>query len=268
MNLADVKAELLLAYQSGVTPEFMGVLNDGEDEAWRLGNVTLALPVIPALAPPDLEYALRLRRETFMSGSCPNCGATVAIQLLHQDDPEFVVATSLFAHSIRCPARDEACLEALRAYKAGRDAADADELLQEAVVATRDKTGVPIELRIEADNPDVRTLAEALLDEAIRSGSRCPHLSKDPMQTAHVLLAEAAWRCDECQLRFANDVLTKGLRLPGDEEFRCDLCGELDPDIQPLLFRIDLFIMRGGTCHNCLARWVVAEEVSDGRDRA
>lgn len=160
VTTADVKGALAAAYASGQRPKFVAVAPDRRGEMWGLATVAFIVPIVPSDAPPELEYALRLRHEAFLM-----------------------------------------------------------------------------------DGQHAEDLAMSLLGEHIENGSYCGHLLSDPGQTWHVLIAEREWRCDECFLHFA-EAIAEGFRLPGDEEYRCDLCRQLDSEIQPLVMRVNHCVMR------------------------
>lgn len=80
MSIAEAKAAMARAYASGEVPKLDSVSPDGLNETWTLGNVLFLLPVVPPDAPPELEYALRLRRDASLSGTCDECGAAFNVK--------------------------------------------------------------------------------------------------------------------------------------------------------------------------------------------
>jgi hypothetical protein len=75
MSIAEAKATMARAYASGEVSKLDSVSPDGMNEIWTLGGVLFLLPAIPADAPPEVEYALSLRRDASLSGQCDMCGA-------------------------------------------------------------------------------------------------------------------------------------------------------------------------------------------------
>src|SRR5580693_2524107 len=94
------------AYTSGEAPTLDSVSPDGMNELWKLGDVLFLLPVIPPDAPPEVEYALRLRRDASLSGQCEMCGAAFGVQLV-EDFGSGSISAGLFPHRGNCLAADE-----------------------------------------------------------------------------------------------------------------------------------------------------------------
>ena len=259
---ATARAALAAAYSSGLRPRFVNVLPGGWDEAWAIGDLMLVIPVVPANAPAALQYALRLRRECMIEGRCPNCDAVPAVDTLGQ--PEGIpLAAAAFNHKSRCPARDSNVAKLRSAYFEKMHGSDTDELLESANAVARARIsdlgstgGVPMLA------PESESIALKFLDSLTppqNAQPSCDHLVVDPFQTWNVLIADGRWRCDQCNAYFHQSV-QEGFNLGELEEFTCDVCRRYTPmTLGPMVLRVGIFVMTGGVCGRCAARYQAGE---------
>ena len=176
------------------------VLPGGTQELWKLAGVALVMPVIPAGAPSDLEYALRLRRDTITSGTCPSCGATLSVEAIEVENPGIPMGTALFKHRQTCPGHGEHARKLLKAYLKRQSASTIEELYDAANKQTRERIEPWKEGGYEISTPDGEALSLEILERLMprNEGRICPHLREYPMQVWTCLIAEGLWRCDQC----------------------------------------------------------------------
>lgn len=106
MSIAEARAIMARAYASGETPKLDSVSPDGINEIWILGGVLFFLPLIPDDAPPEVEYALLLRREATFTGHCDMCGAAFDVEPV-EDLEANRLSAGVFWHRGNCLAVDE-----------------------------------------------------------------------------------------------------------------------------------------------------------------
>jgi hypothetical protein len=252
VSVVDAKAAMARAYASGATPALDSVSPDGLNEIWKLGNSLFLLPAIPPDAPPELEYALRLRRDASLSGQCDGCGAAFDVES-SDNMPASNVSSGLFPHRNNCLAADENIGPLLRLHYKSRRTSSLDEQL----VAASRKTRAELEANLP-NRTDVRSTEEVndqftgLLDEKIATArSRCGHLDASPVQTWNIFLWNHTWRCDECMFRFAMEHRDRPLLSPLEEN-TCDYCRRYSPIyLRPTISRISTFVLYGSACRRC-----------------
>ncbi len=218
------------------------------NEMWAVGQVLMMIPVVPHDCSPQLEFALRLRREAMLSGKCEKCGAVPAVEpaVIEMDPP---LSQSVFNHKVTCPGRDEAVGPLLRNYRASKAQQTERDRFEGAQKATRSVIAPLKGHGLEISNSSGEDLARALLDRLLSNGARCDHLAAEPYQTWNTFIAVGDWRCNECYTYFER-------KLPGSlapmEDYTCDLCRRFAPtSLSPLVFRLDFFVMRGAACSRC-----------------
>jgi hypothetical protein len=265
-NHADVKAAMAAAYAAGERPEFVSVMPDGFNEVWSLAGVALVVPIVDPDAPDRLQYALRLRRDTLMSGACPLCGATVDVQAVEQFDG-VPAGTAFFPHTKRCPAEDSNVHRQVQEHLASRDVRSVRDWFDEANRQTRQRIAAWKENSNEIVTDEGRSRAEEILAAEFgpvlipESGvTVCQHLGRSPAQTWICLIGEGRWRCEQCWEYRAAEI-AKGMQRgePGPlnwvQDHTCDLCEKIFVDgLQPLLLRINHFVMHGAACRRCSER--------------
>ncbi|MFF4827096.1 hypothetical protein ACFY20_29545 [Streptomyces sp. NPDC001312] len=197
MGMSELKAALADAYAKGVEAKFVSVADNG-DEIWRMDSAMFVLPAVPAGAPPELEYALRVRRDAVLSGTCEECGASLDADPFGRLEG-VEAATAIIAHRRNCPASDENLLPQLRRFREQRESASTDAIFAAASKATR--------LSVEAKAPSRRMIrnrkfemwGRRLLDQKLaESTGKCGHLHVDPAQTWNILLGDTRWTCNQC----------------------------------------------------------------------
>jgi hypothetical protein len=232
------------AYASGETPEFDSVSPDGSVETWRLSDLLFVLLVVPPDAPPELEYALRLRRDASLSGQCDDCGAAFDIECL-ESAGRGSIGTGLFPHKGTCLASDENILPFMVAYYKAQERSSIEEMLE---AASRD-TGARLaavmsdQVRLPKTDGNHKRLTE-ILDEKIANSRHCGHLTSRPAQTWSIFIWGDTWRCNECLARFADAGRTRGVPLlSSPEESTCDFCRRYSPTfLQPIVTRMGLLL--------------------------
>lgn len=253
MSVASLKSGLSAAYAKGEAPTFERLLPGGTDELWRLADVALVLPVVPVDASAELEYCLRLRRDTLISGTCPDCGAVPSIEESGLPT-EVPLGAAVFHHRFSCAANDKRSLQLLREHRAQAAGKDLEARLSAASRRTRiviegiEANGTPMEHSASAE------LALGLLDERIdRNSARiCPHLDEDPAQPWSCLIATGEWKCDQCWAYHRVALANGSAQLDPVEELTCDLCRRFAPtSLEPLVLRINHWVMYGGACGRC-----------------
>ena len=265
MSLSKIKAKLAEAYSRGDKPTFVSVMPHGTDEAWKLADIMLVVPVVPPDASPELEYALRLRRDALTGGICESCGATFAIDLHEESDDSLPMAGLVFPHKVVCPASDANAEKLMSKYRA--DHADTT-LVQGMAVASKaagDRIkeavapfGTPMDAKFTS-------MAETILDRLMPSDKVCSHLMSNPAQVWNTFIADGNWKCDQCWAYQVDRIRKTGPVLDSVEEFTCDLCRRYSPtSIEPLLIRNGPFVMNGGTCRRCRELYSAAPDALDG----
>lgn len=258
MPIPDAKAALARAYASGKEPHLTAVHASGTDEVWELDGVAFIVPVIPAGAPPLLEYGLRLRRDATLSGSCDQCGATFDM------DPQFKgsplnVSSGSFPHRTTCPAADENLLPLMQAHYEQHAKVDLQEDLTAASRRTREQLKPIFEVGTEIGSSDkVREKAEKFLDRKLEEtvGNFCPHLKTQPAQTWHINLWDDTWRCTECNLRYVESFRSGVSRINPIEDHSCDYCHRYAPNtLQPIVMRLGIHVLHGAMCRRCRSEW-------------
>jgi hypothetical protein len=275
MVRAELKASLARAYAAGGRPEFITVMPDGLNEVWQLAGVALVMPVVPPQAPAGLQYALRLRRDTLTSGTCPNCGATPEVAP-HDPVGDMPAGTALFNHAPRCSANDDRVMRQMKTYLEAREAQQPDEAVESANKQTRERiapwkgSGV-----INTPRGEERAL-EILAQELYLRGAvnTCSHLALDPAQTWICLIGEGVWRCEQCYEYRGSEVL-EALRtgqsgpLNWVDDHTCDLCGKIFVHgLHPLVLRINQYVMHGAYCSSCAEEHaeITREATAAGKD--
>lgn len=262
MSVAEAKAAMARAYASGEVPKLDSVSPDGMNEVWTLGDVLFLLPVIPSDAPPEVEYALRVRRDASLSGQCDMCGAAFDVQHV-EDAGDGSLSTGIFPHRSNCLAADENIFPLIKAYYEKRNKASPDEALATASKRTQEKvlSNLSNQVNIKATgSPGERFLG--YLDEKIATAKgRCPHLESNPAQTWHIFMWDDTWRCDECTVRFSVAYRQRPF-MSMAEEHSCDYCHRYSPTfLQQTLSRVGNFLLYGAACRRC-AREFGAENES------
>jgi hypothetical protein len=266
MSVPEAKAALARAYRSGEVPRLDSVLPDGINEVWMLGSVMFLLPVIPANAPPEVEYAFRLCRDAYLSGQCETCGATPDVQ--HVEDFEGTnLSAGMFPHRANCLAADENIYRLATTYYEKRDKVNREDALDAASRRTKEKVlaGVPNRVDISATGSN-RERFLGYLDEKIATAKeRCPHLEANPAQTWHIFMWDSTWRCDECNVRFTMDSRERPYLSP-IEEHSCDYCRRYSPRyLEPTLTRAGNFLVYGAACRRCAREFEAGDKGAEAR---
>lgn len=253
MGMSELKAALADAYAKGVEAKFISVADNG-DELWRMGSAMFVLPAVPAGAPPELEYALRVRRDAVLSGTCDECGASLDADPFGRLEGVEAVA-AIIAHRRNCPASDENLLPQIRRFREQRESASADDIYAAASKATR--------LRVEAKAPTRRMIrnrafemwGRRLLDQKLaESTGKCGHLHVDPAQTWNILLGDTRWTCNQCWEYQGQEIIRGNSPITTQEDFTCDHCRNVKNELEPLILRIGTFVLHGGLCRTCSKR--------------
>ena len=252
MDIGDAKAALARAYAASEQPQLAAVLPTGRDEIWTLGGVAFILPIVPSDASPELEYALRLRRDASLVGECENCRASFGIHKAHTSEVALGTIEGIIPHRGNCPAADENVAPLLDAHYEALDAATWSETITAASKRTKEK--------IDAENtrsilipetPGTTEWAKEVLDKHLELQKRCMHLRTRPAQTWNVLLDDGSFKCDECWAYFEAEIASGRFQLGLIEEFTCDRCRRYSNSLQSLVLRISNFVLRGGLCQRC-----------------
>lgn len=248
-------AMLVAAYAAGGTPSLVTVL-PSNDELWSLNGVAFVVPVVPPDCPAALEYALRLRYDTLISGTCPQCGAVPSVRTLPVTLPPDapLVFSAIFRHKMSCPGRDDRVLDLWRAHRLEVEQLSDDEHFEAVQRGTRKRLAWLKERENTAmmTSEKSRHLADDLLEKLLNPAQTCPHLQVDPTQQWNSLIAEGHWRCESCLAYFAASDAAKRGYLGFPEEFCCDICRRFAPNtLMPLVIRIDIFVMTGAMCARC-----------------
>jgi hypothetical protein len=255
MPVSGAKAAMARAYASGQKPKLIEVSPSGDNELWSLDRVLFLLPVIPPGASPELEYALRLRRDASLAGCCDQCGATFTIDsVAGQEDPD--VSAAFFPHRSNCLAADDNIIPLLEEHYNKHHSDDTEEILQAASRRTKEKLRDSlrdrrVDIRV---TEELQARMEKVLDDklAATAGRFCGHLKYNSAQTWNICLWDDFWRCDECHLRFAMTVQAGAFRLSADEEDTCDFCRRFAPmSLQPTVVRINLWVLYCAACRRC-----------------
>lgn len=233
MGIADGKAALAKAYATGRTPTFVSQAPNGRDELWAIDDFAFVVPVVPEDAPLPLQYALRLRRDALLTGSCEDCGAAVGVDWTHN----FSAVPFLGApinHRGNCAGADHNAGPKLQKYyrQVGEEALES--AFADASRRTREQVSLALQDGIKIENQNFRKWAEGLLDDRLESQlvSRCPHLVGEPFQTWHLLLGDDLWRCDRCEAILNHTIAQGDFRLPLIEDNSCDRCRRFSPNLE------------------------------------
>lgn len=211
------------------------------------------LPAVPAGAPPELEYGLRVRRDAVLSGTCEECNASLKADPFGRLEG-VETATAIIAHRRNCPASDGNLLPQLWRFREERTSTSVDEIFAAASQATR--------LSIEARTPSRRMIhnrkfeawGRRLLDEKLAESSKCGHLHADPVQTWHLLLGDTRWMCNQCWEYQSQEIVRGNSPINAQEEYTCDHCRTVKDELEPLILRIGTFVLHGGLCRTCSKR--------------
>lgn len=218
---------------------------------WMLGNVAFVLPVIPPDASPELEYALRLRRETSLTGKCDQCGAAVGWKPGVALDGT-TIAEAYIPHRRNCPAHDMNTEPLLRSYYEEQDNKPFGKALSDASARTKEKLEKrlldPVLIK---GNETEESWAEGLLDGLLEKRDQCEHLKTRPAQTWNILLGTTKFQCDECWAYFQASIANGTFRMSTVEEHTCDRCRRYVASLSPLVVRISNFVLHGGLCVKC-----------------
>ncbi|MGW3993075.1 hypothetical protein ACWEF6_06255 [Amycolatopsis sp. NPDC004772] len=245
MGSADARAKLAEAYATGEEPRYVSV--SGQGEFWAIGDVLVIVPPIPPGAEPQLEYALRLRRDAMLSGSCEGCGAVADVIAADGKD----LHNFVFDHRATCPAADENIAPLVDRFNESVNGKSLEDLFMAAVVRTRESMDITMAGMPKVEDEEFLAWGNRLLDAELSKGDRCGHLIARPNQTWFLLLGSGHWLCNECQMRMAAKFKSGAWRLPYIEDNSCDVCRRLVSKLNPLVVRIDTFIMTGGACDRC-----------------
>ncbi|MGH1561448.1 hypothetical protein [Mumia sp. DW29H23] len=227
------------------------------DEIWKLADVALVVPVVPPGAPPELEYALRLRRDTIIGGACPSCGAVLNVEALEVDGQLIPTGAALFRHRPTCPANDRDAKRQLQAFLSAQTASSIETLYDAANKQTRELVEPWTRHASKITSEDGVALTFQILDRLMprNDGKLCPHLQEAPMQTWSCTIAEGVWRCEQCLAYHQQELLAHGSQLGTLEEHTCDLCRRYAPSsLVPLVLRVNHCVMYGGACSRCMER--------------
>ncbi|MFJ4850726.1 hypothetical protein [Streptomyces sp. NPDC088733] len=251
--MSELKAALAEAYAKGDEPKFQYIMPTG-DEVWNLGSALFVLPSIPPGAPPELEYALRVRRDAVFSGTCEECNASLDVDPFGRLDG-IDAAAGIIPHRRNCPASDENVIPQLRRAREERASASVGAVLEAASRATRLRVEekIPVRRMIRSKRFEAwgRRLLDRQLEEVIE---QCDHLRMDPAQTWNLLLGATSWNCNECWEYHNLEIARGNSPISDQEDFTCDYCRTVHENLEPLVLRIGTFILHGGLCQTCSKR--------------
>ncbi|MET8381180.1 hypothetical protein [Streptomyces microflavus] len=253
MGGAEEKATLASVYSQGTEPVLVSVSDNGRDEAWGIGTALFVVPAIPPDASPTLEYALRVRREASFTGRCSECNATVGMRTFASASGIGVSASEL-PHRNNCSASDENVGPQLSRHYEKSSRQTVEQKVKASSIKARQRTeSIPHENRVAIRNPEFKKWAITFLDEMLSPQSRemCGHLEANVAQAWNIITADKVWRCDECHAYYQESIKKGEVELSIREEFTCDFCDKFSAPIEPLVIRIDNFVMSGGFCTGC-----------------
>lgn len=252
MDRGAIKAALARAYSSGAEPAYLAVAPNGRDELWSIDSMAFVVPVVPNDAPPELEFALRVRRNALLTGQCDECGAVV------DTDFESVVgglsvAGSVIPHRRNCVAADSTAGPQIEEYYKKKQREPFRQALAAASQKTREEIDSRLTDRIDLPSEEYSSWAQGLIDRKSNGEvvSTCDHLLAAPAQTWTMLLGLDRWHCDECWTYLQHRIYQGGPILSQIEEYTCDYCGRYVESLQPLVIRVSNFVMQGGMCRRC-----------------
>jgi len=247
-----IKAALARAYSNGAEPTYVSIAPNGRDEMWAIGDMAFVVPVVPSDAPLELKFALRVRRNALLTGHCDECGAIVGTNF-EAKLAEINIAGSLIPHRRNCPAADHLVRPQLEQYYASRSDESLVDALEVASQKTRNELEQQLTSRIELPKDTYGAWAQDLIDRKSNGEvvEMCDHLKVDLAQTWTMLLGLDKWHCDECWAYLQHEILERRFQLPMLEEHTCDYCSRYVADLQPLVVRVNNFVMRGGMCRRC-----------------
>lgn len=266
MSVAEAKAAIARAFASGETPKLDSVSPDGMNEIWTLGEVLFLLPVIPSNAPPEVEYALRVRREASLTGQCDMCGAAFGVEPVEELEGTSLSA-GVFPHRGNCLAADENIYPMVRAYYEKQNKVTPEEAYHAASRRTKEKVFKHVTNRIDVPaTGKIRERFIGYLDQKLATAKgRCPHLASDPAQTWHIAMWDDTWRCDECSMRFSIEY-QKHPFLDPIEDHSCDYCRRYSPrSLEQTLTRIDTFLLYGAACRRCAQELRAGDESMESK---
>lgn len=261
MSIADARAAMARAYASGETPKLDSVSPDGMNEIWTIGGVLFLLPVIPEDAPPEVEYALLLRREASFTGQCDMCGAAFDVEFVEDLEPGSLSA-GVFRHRANCLAADNNIIPLVNAYYERRNEASLNEALAAASRRTQEKVLNRIPDRVDiSPTGKLRERFIGYLDEKIATAKgRCPHLISDPLQTWHIMMWDDNWRCDECAFVFSREYRRRPFLDPIEDQ-SCDYCRRYSPTfLQQTISKVGTFLLYGAACRRCAQEFEAGDE--------
>ena len=254
MSRVAAKAAFAEAYSQGQRPRRVTLLPSGQDELWAIGSCAFIVPIVPPNASPELEYAIRLRRDALTTGQCDHCGATPDLLLQGLEGP-IPTAAAFFPHRQNCLAADHLAGTMLQSHWNSERKRTLQEQFHSASAVTREKLRLELGDRAiagsELGNSWLRDMVESLFDA--EATTVCPHLSTHPAQTWHALIAEGTWRCSECWEAFRQGFFAKGPVLTPIEEHTCDVCRRFVGTMSPLVGRLDHLVLHGGVCRRCMS---------------
>jgi hypothetical protein len=266
MSIAEAKAALARAYASGEAPKLDSVSPDGMNEIWILGSTLFLLPVIPDDAPPEVEYALLLRREASFTGQCDMCGAAFGVEPI-EDFEASSLSAGTFPHRGNCLATDENILPLLSAYYEKRAEASLNEALGAASKRTQEKIDKNIPNKIHVSpKGEMNKRFIGYVDKKIAAAKgHCAHLESDPVQTWNIAMWDDTWRCDECTGLFSI-VYRQRPFLDPIEDKSCDYCRRYSPNfLQQTITKLDTFVLYGAACKRCAREFGVGDESAEAK---
>ncbi len=254
MTKESVKSALARAYSTDAEPEFVSLAPNGRDEMWAIGKTAFVVPVVPSDAPPELEFALRVRRNALLTGQCDECGAVAGSQF-ETKIATLNVAGSLISHRRNCPAADDLALAQLDRYYTERRERTIQDALDAASRSTKNdlEEELAIRGREVVSSKSYEGWAQSLLDRKSNGQvvQMCDHLRASPAQTWTMLLGLDNWHCTECWNYLQYEIVGRRFSLGLTEEFTCDHCRRYVSELQPLVVRISNVVLRGGMCRRC-----------------
>ncbi|MFE7056200.1 hypothetical protein ACFVAO_13390 [Streptomyces californicus] len=253
MGMSELKAALADAYANSAEPKFLSVAENG-DELWSMGSAMFVLPAVPAGAPPEMEYALRVRRAAVLSGTCDECNASLNADPFGRLEGVEAVA-AIIPHRRNCPASDENLLPQLQRFREHRKSTSTEDIFAAASRATRLSVEAKTPLRRMIRNRKFESWVRRLLDQKLaESTGECGHLHVDPAQTWNILLGDTEWKCDQCWEYQGLEIIRGNSPISTQEDFTCDHCRTVKDELEPLILRVGTFVLHGGLCRTCSKR--------------
>jgi hypothetical protein len=252
MSVAEAKAAMARAYASGEAPRLDSVSPDGMNEIWMLGGALFLLPVVPANAPAEVEYALRLRRDASLTGRCDMCDAAFDVEPV-EDFETGSLSAGIFPHRGNCLAADENIFPLISSFYEKQRKTSRIEAFDAASKRTKEKAleNLPNRIDIPATGKMKERFTGYLDQKLATAKGRCPHLESNPVQTWNIMMWDNTWRCDECALRFSVEYRQRPFLDP-IEDHSCDYCRRYSPRfLQPTVSRVGTFLLYGAACRRC-----------------